>query len=156
MTDNCNDGLCLTAPFAACWCQTSCNIDIQFVLLISAIPDLQVLVQELPLLLASMTFKRSMRWRGSTAFSRPLRWLMALHGSTALPFSYAGRTATYFTPLLRHSPYPICQVSPPSPPPFPPPPPPPPRYPPLPSSAYHIYLMLQLLTAMVEVCMSPA
>ena len=74
-------------------------------------PGLQVLVQELPLLLASMNFKRSMRWRGSTAYSRPLRWLMALHGSIALPFTYAGMTATGATRLLRNSQDPICQVS---------------------------------------------
>ena len=71
-----------------------------------------MLVEELPLLLASMNFKRSMRWRGSTAYSRPLRWLVALHGSTALPFTYAGMTATDATRLLRNSQDPICQVSP--------------------------------------------
>lgn len=80
-------------------------------LLTSAVSSLQVLVEELPLLLASMNFKRSMRWRGSTAYSRPLRWLMALHGSTALPFTYAGMTATDVTLLLRNSQDPICQVS---------------------------------------------
>ncbi|KAL3155346.1 hypothetical protein ABBQ38_010907 [Trebouxia sp. C0009 RCD-2024] len=74
-------------------------------------PTSEVLVVELPLLLASMTFKRSMRWRGSTAYSRPLRWLMALHGATALPFSYAGMTATDVTRLLRNSPDPIHQVA---------------------------------------------
>lgn len=78
--------------------------------LTSVIDYVQVLVVELPLLLASMTFKRSMRWRGSTAYSRPLRWLMALHGATALPFSYAGMTATDVTRLLRNSPDPIHQV----------------------------------------------
>ena len=74
---------------------------------------LQVLVEELPLLLASMNFKRSMRWRGSTAYSRPLRWLMALHGATALPFSYAGMTAADVTRLLRNSSDPRHQVRPP-------------------------------------------
>ena len=63
------------------------------------------------MLLASMNFKRSMRWRGSPAYSRPLRWLMALHGSTALPFTYAGLNATDVTRLLRNSQDPICQVS---------------------------------------------
>ena len=76
-----------------------------------AFTNLQVLVEELPLLLASMSFKRSMRWRGSTAYSRPLRWLMALHGSTVLPFTYAGMTATGITRLLRNSQDPTCQVS---------------------------------------------
>ena len=71
---------------------------------------LQVLAEELPLLLATLNFKRSMRWRGNTAYSRPLRWLMALHGSTALPFSYAGMNAAAVTRLLRNSQDPICQV----------------------------------------------
>ena len=70
----------------------------------------QVLAEELPLLMASLNFKRSMRWRGSTAYSRPLRWLMALHGSTALPFTYAGILASNTTRLLRNSASPLHQV----------------------------------------------
>ncbi len=71
---------------------------------------LQVLSEELPLLLASLNFKRSMRWRGSTAFSRPLRWLLALHDSTALPLTYAGISASNTTRLLRNSSSPLHQV----------------------------------------------
>ena len=76
-----------------------------------AVLCIQVLAEELPLLLASLNFKRSMRWRGSTAYSRPLRWLMALHGSTALPLTYAGLSASKATRLLRNSRSPIFQVS---------------------------------------------
>lgn len=50
---------------------------------------LQVLTEELPALVGSLSFKKSMRWRGDAAYSRPLRWLLALHGSTVLPFNYA-------------------------------------------------------------------
>ncbi|DBB00083.1 TPA: hypothetical protein ACH3X1_013938 [Trebouxia sp. C0004] len=71
----------------------------------------EVLAEELPLLIASLDFKRSMRWRGSTAFSRPLRWLLALHGSTTLPLTYAGISASNTTRLLRNSSSPLRQVA---------------------------------------------
>ena len=65
------------------------------------LPCLQVLTEELPALIAGLSFKRSMRWNGKAAFSRPLRWLLALHGSTVLPFVYAGLRAGCRTRLLR-------------------------------------------------------
>lgn len=52
-----------------------------------------VLCEELPALLASLTFRKSMRWRPEAAFSRPLRWILALHGGAVLPFTYAGLQA---------------------------------------------------------------
>ena len=54
---------------------------------------LQVLTEELGSLVGALSFTRSMRWNSSTAFSRPVRWLLALHGSTVLPFSFAGLQA---------------------------------------------------------------
>ena len=54
---------------------------------------MQVLTEELGGLVGSLSFKRSMRWNGDTPFSRPVRWLLALHGSTILPFSFAGLQA---------------------------------------------------------------
>ena len=54
---------------------------------------LQVLTEELGGLLGALSFTRSMRWNSGTAFSRPVRWLLALHGSTVLPFQYAGLQA---------------------------------------------------------------
>ncbi len=53
----------------------------------------QVLTEELGSLVAALSFTRSMRWNSGTAFSRPVRWLLALHGSTVLPFQYAGLQA---------------------------------------------------------------
>lgn len=50
----------------------------------------QVLTDELPGLVGSLSFKKSMRWNSDAAYSRPLRWLLALHGSVVLPFTYAG------------------------------------------------------------------
>ena len=61
----------------------------------------QVLTDELPAVLAAMRFKDSMRWRGDTAFSRPLRSLLALHGGAVLPFAFAGLRAGRITHGLR-------------------------------------------------------
>jgi glycyl-tRNA synthetase len=44
----------------------------------------------LPELIAGIRFNKSMRWNESgIAFSRPIRWLLALHGNACVPFSYA-------------------------------------------------------------------
>lgn len=61
----------------------------------------EVLTEELPAVLAAIRFKGSMRWRGDTAFSRPLRWLLALHGDAVLPFEFAGLRAGRATHGLR-------------------------------------------------------
>jgi glycyl-tRNA synthetase len=53
----------------------------------------QVLTQELGGLVAGLSFKKSMRWNSSAAFSRPVRWLLGLHGQSALPFAFAGLQA---------------------------------------------------------------
>ena len=49
-----------------------------------------VLAEALPQLLGSLRFEKSMRWNESNvAFSRPLRWIVALHGSQVVPFDFA-------------------------------------------------------------------
>jgi len=54
-------------------------------------PTAAVLAQELPDLIAALKFPRSMRWNQSNvAFSRPVRWLVALYGPDVVPFEYAG------------------------------------------------------------------
>ncbi len=54
-------------------------------------PAADVLASVLPPLLAGLKFPRAMRWNESgVAFSRPLRWLVALHGEAVIPFSFAG------------------------------------------------------------------
>lgn len=53
----------------------------------------QVLTKQLGGLLSSLQFLKSMRWNSATSFSRPVRWLLALHGTTVLPFSFAGLQA---------------------------------------------------------------
>jgi len=51
----------------------------------------EVLSEALPDCIAGITFDRSMRWNASNlAYSRPLRWLLALYGPQQVPFGYAG------------------------------------------------------------------
>ncbi|MBX3005579.1 MAG: glycine--tRNA ligase subunit beta [Anaerolineales bacterium] len=51
----------------------------------------QILAEKLPALIGGLRFEKSMRWNESgVAFSRPLRWLLALHGDVLVPFEYAG------------------------------------------------------------------
>ncbi len=54
-------------------------------------PAPQLLAENLASLIASLRFEKSMRWNFSnTAFSRPIRWLLALYGTEVIPFTYAG------------------------------------------------------------------
>jgi len=62
-------------------------------------PAPEVLAEALPKLIAEIKFEKSMRWlppsrlaenENAVAFSRPIRWLVALFGDTVIPFEYAG------------------------------------------------------------------
>jgi len=54
-------------------------------------PAAEVLAQLLPGWIAGLRFPRSMRWNETgVAFSRPLRWMVALLGEDVIPCSYAG------------------------------------------------------------------
>jgi glycyl-tRNA synthetase len=54
-------------------------------------PTPEVLVDALPKLVESIKFEKSMRWNESgIAFSRPIRWYVALLGDMVIPFEYAG------------------------------------------------------------------
>jgi len=45
----------------------------------------------LPHVISNIKFEKSMRWNDSgVAFSRPIRWIVALYGDTVIPFEYAG------------------------------------------------------------------
>lgn len=58
------------------------------------LPAGQVLSTVLPEILRGITFKKSMRWNSSdVAFSRPIRWIVALFGDNVVPFTYAGITS---------------------------------------------------------------
>jgi glycyl-tRNA synthetase len=63
---------------------------------------LDVLSQTLPDLIAGIRFTKSMRWNESgVAFSRPIRWIMALLDSAVVPFEYAGYQSGRITRGLR-------------------------------------------------------
>ncbi|MDP1547009.1 MAG: glycine--tRNA ligase subunit beta, partial [Anaerolineales bacterium] len=54
-------------------------------------PTPEVLAEALPKLVADIKFEKSMRWNESgVAFSRPIRWYVALLGDMVIPFEYAG------------------------------------------------------------------
>ncbi|MCC7354063.1 MAG: glycine--tRNA ligase subunit beta [Anaerolineae bacterium] len=54
-------------------------------------PAPDVLAEKLPQLIAGLRFEKTMRWNASgVAFSRPIRWLIALLGDQVIPFAYAG------------------------------------------------------------------
>ena len=62
----------------------------------------EVLAERLPDLIAGLKFERSMRWNSTNiAHSRPLRWLVALHGPMVVPFGYAGVQSGRTTQGLR-------------------------------------------------------
>ena len=60
-------------------------------------PTRQALSDALPGVIAGLRFEKTMRWDSAgTAFSRPIRWLLAVHGESVIPFEYgslrSGRT----------------------------------------------------------------
>ncbi len=62
----------------------------------------EVLSEALPGLVEGIKFDKSMRWNSSNvAFSRPIRWLVALLGETLIPFEYAGLCSGSVTRGLR-------------------------------------------------------
>ena len=61
-----------------------------------------VLLEALPALAAGIKFEKSMRWNfTNVAFSRPVRWLVAMLGDAVIPFEYAGLRAGSTTHGLR-------------------------------------------------------
>jgi glycyl-tRNA synthetase len=73
-------------------------------------PTPEVLAEALPKLIESIKFEKSMRWlpasrragnESGAAFSRPIRWLVALLGETVIPFEYAGVVSGNTTRGLR-------------------------------------------------------
>ncbi len=64
--------------------------------------SIEALVGALPGLVSGLKFGKSMRWnQTNVAFSRPVRWLAALHGQSPVPFDYAGLRAANATRGLR-------------------------------------------------------
>jgi len=64
----------------------------------------EVLARRLPGLIANLKVERGMRWNASNvSFSRPIRWLLAMHGEHVIPFEYAGYASGKVTRGLRFS-----------------------------------------------------
>ncbi len=65
-------------------------------------PATEALAERLPGLVAALRFGKSMRWNASgVAFSRPIRWYLALFGDKVIPFEYAGVVSGNTTRGLR-------------------------------------------------------
>ena len=73
-------------------------------------PTPDVLVEALPKLVEGIKFEKSMHWlppsrragnESGVAFSRPIRWFVALLGETVIPFEYAGVVSGKTTRGLR-------------------------------------------------------
>ena len=70
----------------------------------TGLPAQEILPEKLADLVAKIRFDKSMRWNASgVAFSRPIRWLVAMFGTAVVPFQYAGLTAGRVTRGLRFS-----------------------------------------------------
>jgi glycyl-tRNA synthetase len=62
----------------------------------------EVLEEAIPTLIESLRFDMSMRWNQSgVSFSRPIRWILALHGEYRLAFAFAGIHSDRTTRLMR-------------------------------------------------------
>lgn len=79
--------------------------------LFSSGQSLQVLAQELPGLITAITFPRTMRWDSDSSYSRPLRWLVALHGAASVNFTAAGVASGTTTRVLRKDKQPVREVT---------------------------------------------
>ncbi|KAL0379784.1 UNVERIFIED_CONTAM: Glycine--tRNA ligase, chloroplastic/mitochondrial 2 [Sesamum angustifolium] len=65
---------------------------------------LEVLSEELPTSLGKISFSKSMRWNSEVMFSRPIRWILALHGDVVVPFTFAGVLSGDVSHGLRNTP----------------------------------------------------
>uniref|UniRef100_A0A453Q9X5 glycine--tRNA ligase n=1 Tax=Aegilops tauschii subsp. strangulata TaxID=200361 RepID=A0A453Q9X5_AEGTS len=63
----------------------------------------EVLSEDLPTIISGISFPKSMRWNSNIVFSRPVRWIMALHGDLVVPFSFAGISSGSQSCGLRNS-----------------------------------------------------
>ncbi|KAK4569205.1 hypothetical protein RGQ29_004560 [Quercus rubra] len=64
----------------------------------------EVLFEELPSTIAKISFPKSMRWNSQIMFSRPIRWILALHGDVVVPFMFAGVLSGNLSYGLRNTP----------------------------------------------------
>ena len=69
-----------------------------------------VLKEALPGMVSSINFPKTMRWNSESTFSRPLRWLLAMHGEHHVPFTALNVPSGSTTRLLRNSATPVVEV----------------------------------------------
>ncbi|XP_031277499.1 glycine--tRNA ligase, chloroplastic/mitochondrial 2 isoform X2 [Pistacia vera] len=65
---------------------------------------LEVLSEDVPSIIGKISFPKSMRWNSEVMFSRPIRWIMALHGDAVVPFTFAGILSGNLSYGLRNTP----------------------------------------------------
>ncbi|XP_057549240.1 glycine--tRNA ligase, chloroplastic/mitochondrial 2 isoform X2 [Amaranthus tricolor] len=71
---------------------------------------LEVLAEDLPSTISKLSFPKSMRWNSQVLFSRPIRWIMALHGDAIVPFTFAGVFSGNLSYGLRNTPFATVKV----------------------------------------------
>ncbi|XP_038874261.1 glycine--tRNA ligase, chloroplastic/mitochondrial 2 isoform X1 [Benincasa hispida] len=71
---------------------------------------LEIFSENLPAIIAKISFPKSMRWNSQVVFSRPIRWILALHGDVVVPFSYAGVLSGNISYGLRNTSTTIVEV----------------------------------------------
>ena len=64
-------------------------------------PAHALLGESLPQFITKLSLRKSMRWDSVATYSRPLRWIVAMHGDTTVPFSVAGVASGNVTYGLR-------------------------------------------------------
>jgi len=71
-----------------------------------------LLAAELPAVIKGISFPGTMRWRApaGVSFSRPVRWILSLHGECVVPFAALGLCSGNTTCVLRNSDEPIRTV----------------------------------------------
>lgn len=71
---------------------------------------LEVLSEDLPATIAKISFPKTMRWNSQVMFSRPIRWILALHGDVVVPFMFAGVTSGNLSCGLRNTTSAVVQI----------------------------------------------
>jgi glycyl-tRNA synthetase len=67
--------------------------------------------EALPGVIGGLNFPKTMRWNSEETFSRPVRWLLAMHGEHHIPFVAAGVPSGDTTRLMRNSATPVVAVT---------------------------------------------
>ncbi|KAK4267917.1 hypothetical protein QN277_024636 [Acacia crassicarpa] len=71
---------------------------------------LEVLSEDLPATIAKISFPKTMRWNSQVIFSRPMRWILAMHGDVVVPFMFAGLISGNSSCGLRNTSSAVIQV----------------------------------------------